>query len=165
MYRGFAPDCGHNSVMISSAVRDPKQQSQIPEYRRSGVGIQRRGEIVGDARRPARYGYGMSKPKMHNPLAEQISQAAFQAPSLIDEVANWLMTQALEETDFESMYEGCCERLLAAGVPLWRGLISFRVLHPLYSSMDMTWMRGRGVELENREHGEGAVRLTRTGLS
>ena len=80
----------------------------------------------------------MSKPKMHSPLAEQKSQAAVQAPSLIDEVANWLMTQALEETDFESMYEGCCERPLGAGVPLWRGLIGFRVLHPLYSSMDMT---------------------------
>ena len=44
----------------------------------------------------------MSKPKMHSPLAEQESQAVVQAPSLIDEVANWLMTQALEETDFES---------------------------------------------------------------
>ncbi len=115
------------------------------------------GEIVGDARRPARYGFGMSKPKVHSPLAEQESQAAVQAPSLIDEVANWLMTQALEETDFESMYEGCCERLLAAGVPLWRGLIGFRVRHPLYSSMDMTWMRGRGVELEKREHGEDEI--------
>ena len=85
----------------------------------------------------------MSKPNVHSPLAEQESQATVQAPSLIDEVANWLMTQALEETDFESMYEGCCERLLAAGVPLWRGLISFSVLHPLYSSMDITWMRGK----------------------
>ncbi len=94
----------------------------------------------------------MSNPKVHSPLAEQDSQAVVQAPSLIDEVANWLMTQALEETDFESMYEGCCERLLAAGVPLWLGLISFSVLHPLYSSMDMTWMRGRGVELQKREH-------------
>ena len=111
--------------------------------------------MVGDARRPARYGFGMSKPKMRSPPAEQKSQTAVQAPSLIDEVANWLMTQALEETDFESMYEGCCERLLAAGVPLWRGLISFSVLHPLYSSMDMTWMRGRGVELEKREHVKG----------
>jgi len=114
-------------------------------------------EIFDDARRPAGYGFGMSKPKMHSPLVEQKSQAAVQAPSLIDEVANWLMAQALEETDFESMFEGCCERLLAAGVPLWRGLIGFAVLHPLYSSMDMIWMRGRGVELRKREHGEGDI--------
>ena len=97
----------------------------------------------------------MSKPKGHSPLAEQVSQAAVQAPSLIDEVANWLMTQALEETDFESMYEGCCERLLAAGVPLWRGHIAFSVLHPLYSGMGMTWLRHRGVEFETYEHVEG----------
>ena len=74
------------------------------------------------------------QPKVHSPLAEQESQAVVQAPSLIDEVANWLMTQALEETDFESMYEGCCERALAAGLPLWRGHIGFSVRsqHPSY---------------------------------
>ena len=61
------------------------------------------------------------------------------------------MTQALEETDFESIYEGCCERALAAGIPLWRGHISYSVLHPLYSGMGMTWLRHRGVEIESYE--------------
>jgi adenylate cyclase len=88
-------------------------------------------------------------------MAQQKSKAVAQAPSLIDEVANWLMVQALEETDFEGMYEGCCERILAAGVPLWRGHIAFSVLHPLYEGMGMTWLRDRGVESETYEHVEG----------
>ncbi len=65
------------------------------------------------------------------------------------------MGQALDETDFERMYEGCCERLLAAGVPLWRAHIAFNVLHPLYAGMGMTWRRGQGVEFETYEHDEG----------
>jgi adenylate cyclase len=89
------------------------------------------------------------------PLAEQESLPAIQSPRLIDEVANWLIAQALEETDFDSMYEGCCERTLAAGVPLWRGHIAFSVLHPLYSGMGMTWLRHRGVKSERYEHVKG----------
>jgi adenylate cyclase len=97
----------------------------------------------------------VSKAKVTSPAAAKRSQPAALAPSLIDEVANWLMTQALEETDFESIYEGCCARVLAAGVPLWRGHIAFTVLHPLYSGMGMTWLRGRGVELESYQHTDG----------
>ncbi len=71
---------------------------------------------------------------------------------LIDGVADWLMEQALAETDFETLFEGCCQRLLAAGVPLWRALVTFRVLHPLYDSMDMTWLRGQRVETARHPH-------------
>ena len=71
---------------------------------------------------------------------------------LIDGVADWLMEQALAETDFEILFEGCCQRLRAAGVPLWRALVTFRVLHPLYDSMDMTWLRGQRVETARYPH-------------
>ena len=71
---------------------------------------------------------------------------------LIDGVADWLMEQALAETDFETLFEGCCQRLLAAGVPLWRALVTFRVLHPLYDSMDMTWLRGAEIETVRYGH-------------
>jgi len=71
---------------------------------------------------------------------------------LIDGVADWLMEQALAETDFETLFEGCCERLLAAGVPLWRAHVTFRILHPLYEAMGMTWRRGAGVESDRYPH-------------
>jgi adenylate cyclase len=77
---------------------------------------------------------------------------AARGASLIDGVADWLMGQALAETDFETLFEGCCERLLAAGVPLWRAHVTFRVLHPLYEAMGLTWLRGRGVETLRYPH-------------
>ena len=71
--------------------------------------------------------------------------------ALIDQVADWLMSQALEDADFESMFAGCCKRLVAAGIPLWRGHISFSILHPLYASMSLTWWRGVS-EVETVSH-------------
>jgi len=47
---------------------------------------------------------------------------------LIDSVADWLMSQALGEGDVHDIVGGCCDRLLAAGIPLWRGFVSFRIL-------------------------------------
>lgn len=71
---------------------------------------------------------------------------------LIGQVADWLMSQALEDTDFETMFGGCCERMRAAGVPMWRGHISFRILHPMYDSMALTWRYGEGVMIDRFPH-------------
>lgn len=71
---------------------------------------------------------------------------------LIGQVADWLMGQALGETDYEPLIGGCCERLLAAGIPLWRAHLTFRILHPLYESMGVTWLRGEGVTIHRYPH-------------
>ena len=34
--------------------------------------------------------------------------------TLVNQVADWLMSQALDDTDLESVVMGCCERLQAA---------------------------------------------------
>ena len=70
----------------------------------------------------------------------------------IGQVADWLMDRALGETGFEELIGGACERLLAAGVPLWRSHITFRVLHPLYGGMGLTWRRDEGVETDRYVH-------------
>lgn len=74
---------------------------------------------------------------------------------LIDRVANWLIEQALGETALEALFEGCCERLLGSGIPLSRAHITFRVLHPLYEAMGMTWTPGDGVQTQSYVHHEG----------
>ena len=50
---------------------------------------------------------------------------------LIDGIADWLISSALGRTGVDSIFEGCCQRLHAAGVPLVRALTAFRTLHPL----------------------------------
>ena len=39
---------------------------------------------------------------------------------LMDQTAEWLADQALGEPEVGQILSGCCERLLAAGVPLSR---------------------------------------------
>ena len=75
--------------------------------------------------------------------------------SLINHVADWLMAQALDDTDLESVVMGCCERLHAAGIPLFRGHFAFTVLHPLYGAMGITWNRGKGVTVQGYPHVPG----------
>lgn len=77
---------------------------------------------------------------------------------LVDRLADWLMTQALEDTDLETIVRGCCDRLAAAGLPLARANFSFSVLHPLYRAMGFTWWRGKPMEVEGYRHvPEGAT--------
>ncbi len=77
--------------------------------------------------------------------------------TLINQVANWLMSQALHDTDLETVVMGCCERLHAAGIPLYRGYFVFSVLHPLYAAMGFTWNRGKGVAVQGYAHTPDSV--------
>ena len=71
---------------------------------------------------------------------------------LIDRTADWLMSSALGETGVESIFEGCCQRLHAAGVPLARALTAFRTLHPLFASVLLVWKRNQGVDTNPIQH-------------
>ncbi len=75
--------------------------------------------------------------------------------ALIDSLADWLMTQALGETDLESLFAGCCERLWSAGLPLWRAYIGVRTLHPLVRLVALTWQPGSGLQREEYLHTDG----------
>ena len=75
--------------------------------------------------------------------------------TLIDQVADWLVEQALGSTALEDLFEGCCERLLGAGIPLSRAYVTFRVLHPLYEAMGMAWVRGSDVQTTSYAHHQG----------
>ena len=65
---------------------------------------------------------------------------------LIDRTADWLMSSALGHTGVDRIFEGCCQRLRAAGVPLVRALTAFRTLHPLFASVNLVWRLDRGVD-------------------
>ncbi|MDH5341073.1 MAG: adenylate/guanylate cyclase domain-containing protein [Rubrivivax sp.] len=71
---------------------------------------------------------------------------------LTDGVASWLMSQALSEASLTDIFEGCCTRMLGAGIPLVRGLIAFRMLHPLFGSVSLVWRRGHGVDATEHLH-------------
>ncbi len=76
------------------------------------------------------------------------------AATLIDVTADWLMSQALADGDMESLVEGCCKRLVAAGIPLSRVYLAFRTLHPLFRAVGLTWTREGGMKKVGYLHSE-----------
>lgn len=74
-------------------------------------------------------------------MTEQLVAApAF--PALITDVDDWLADQALGIPDIERIIVGCCERLTAVGIPLWRAHVTASTLHPLFQATGGTWLRG-----------------------
>lgn len=67
---------------------------------------------------------------------------------LVDKVADWLMRSALAGDPLETIIQGFCERLAAAGLPVARINLSFSMLHPLYDALSFIWQRGEAMEIE-----------------
>ena len=63
-------------------------------------------------------------------------------------VVEWLADEALHESEPAKLYGELCLRLRAVGMPLMRGQVAFRVLHPLYDASALTWNGERGVVIE-----------------
>ncbi|MEL7544164.1 MAG: hypothetical protein AAGJ70_10345, partial [Pseudomonadota bacterium] len=80
--------------------------------------------------------------------------------AMISEIGDWLMKQALAETEIERVVVGCCERLRAAGVPLARCYFAFTVLHPLHRAIGITWTSGKEAMVEGYPHVPGDVSET-----
>jgi adenylate cyclase len=76
------------------------------------------------------------------------------ATDLVGTVADWLMTQALGEARMENLVEGCCNRLRAAGIPLWRAHVGYRTLHPLVEAISLVWERDAGLVSADIPHGQ-----------
>lgn len=72
--------------------------------------------------------------------------------TMFESVAAWLMEEALRDTNVPALMEGCCQRLSAAGLPLWRAHLSYTTLHPLYAAQGVTWLRDQGAEAAAFEH-------------
>jgi adenylate cyclase len=60
------------------------------------------------------------------------------------EIARWIVDSALDGTALPDLVAGVAERLVAAGLPFYRVGLAFRILHPLFSGISITWTEGRG---------------------
>ncbi len=57
-------------------------------------------------------------------------------------ISDWLIDSALGEIDLEAQFMELCVRLGDAGVPLMRGHLATRALHPMFVATTVTWERG-----------------------
>ena len=60
---------------------------------------------------------------------------------------DWLIGGVRSETDPKAVMAECCERLVAAGLPLWRTGVFIRTLHPEIFGMNFVWKPGAEVEV------------------
>lgn len=69
-------------------------------------------------------------------------------------LTDWLIAQALKGLDICAILQGLCEKLVAEGVPVDRGFIGLRTLHPQYHAYTYTWKQGEPLMSEGFLHGE-----------
>ncbi len=67
-------------------------------------------------------------------------------PHEIQSISDWLVHQGLRTAEFDILFGGFCELLKGAGVPLWRGQVSMRTLHPSIDSIAYIWRPETAVE-------------------
>ncbi len=92
------------------------------------------------------------------------TRAASNVGTLIDATADWLMSQALGEHSMQQTFIGCCNRLRAAGIPICRGHLAFRTLHPLFSAVSITWREGQALHVIEHAHGADEGEFARSPL-
>lgn len=63
-------------------------------------------------------------------------------------ISDWLVHQGLLRTDVPGLLGGYCERLVAAGVPVWRGYLSVLTLHPRVRGVGCSWRPEEGAKSE-----------------
>lgn len=61
-----------------------------------------------------------------------------------DAISEWLVQQTLGAAPLQEIVSGCCERLWASGIPLYRVVVAIPTLHPLYVAHGVVWTRGKG---------------------
>ena len=66
-----------------------------------------------------------------------------------DAIVEWLAGEVLQNSEPATLYGELCQRLRGAGIPILRGQIGFRILHPLYDASTLSWNAQRGVVVEH----------------
>ena len=76
--------------------------------------------------------------------------------TLIQEIGEWLIDQALSEPDIIELFGEVCCRLHSVGVPVARARLTWPTLHPLFQAETVLWKRGQDTEFEQFNHQDDA---------
>jgi adenylate cyclase len=63
------------------------------------------------------------------------------------DIASAIIASGIADEPVAHLVEGAMQRLVSAGVPLARMQVGFRILHPLFDGMSLTWTDEAGVEI------------------
>lgn len=71
-----------------------------------------------------------------------VRQSAKAPPSDSSSIIEWLMTETRDERFIDNIFIDMCDRLNQAGIPVSRGTLHFRILHPQWLGARILWQRG-----------------------
>ncbi len=71
----------------------------------------------------------------------------------VQAVSDWLIAQALGHVRLDSLFGELGERLVDAGVPLFRCHLAMSTLHPMFDAMGIVWRRGEGTQVTRFRRG------------
>jgi adenylate cyclase len=69
-------------------------------------------------------------------------------PAAGNDIVASIITSGMADVPITTLIESAMLRLVAAGVPLHRMQVGFRILHPLFDGMSIFWTEEAGVEVE-----------------
>lgn len=72
--------------------------------------------------------------------------------TLITDISDWLIEEALGDPDMIDMFRRMCERIYAAGIPICRSMATWTTLHPLVAVEQATWFRSGETEFNQILH-------------
>ena len=68
------------------------------------------------------------------------------------DIATSIIASGIADEPVTHLVEGAMRRLVLAGVPLHRMQVGFRILHPLFDGMSVTWTEEAGVAVSYYDH-------------
>jgi adenylate cyclase len=87
-------------------------------------------------------------------MAERAPASELDRAPEVTAITDWIVRQGLLRVDFETLLEGFCERMIDLGVPIWRGYVSARTLHPTVRGTGCSWRADEGPRKELYIHEE-----------
>jgi adenylate cyclase len=72
-----------------------------------------------------------------------------------NDAIDWVLRYATMHDDVATLLTGVCERLIAAGLPIWRASIDIPTIDPNFRAIATKWWRGRPPSVEMLPHGPG----------
>ncbi len=72
----------------------------------------------------------------------------------VQALSDWLVQQGLRGTSLDDLLAGFCEGLRTLGIPLLRGHVGMRTLHPSFEALSFRWLREEGVQRDSIAHTE-----------
>ena len=72
-----------------------------------------------------------------------------------DDLIDWVLRHATAHDDLGTLVAGVSERLVAAGLPIWRASLDLPTIDPIFRAVSHRWWRDRPVSVEALPHGPG----------